>query len=167
MTAPTAIDLLAEVARLGGRLTPKPPDRLRVALREPDLSRLLPAIRERKQDLLMLLQRPDTCPECGGAGWWQTAAGDWRCGTCEPDPRAHRMRGVSLAVLGDRPIATTPPTGDLPMPGSWARTPAGAVAELVLYRADGGEVLMRSLRQPDRLGWYAPETLEWEMDWRQ
>ncbi len=159
----TALEVLREVQAAGGSLTPLE-DGLRIRMPAAPPARLLDAIRERKQDLLALLHRPDACPECSGMYWWQDSVGLWRCGTCEPDPRAARMRGVTLAILGDRAFCTTPPTGDLPQPGSWARTPAGAFAELVLYRADGGEVLVRTLKG-ERLLWHRPEDLVGEEAW--
>ncbi len=162
---PSAVALLAEVRRAGGYLTPNPNGTLGVDLPPADMQRLVPLLRQRKADLMVLLQRPEgRCPEGHDPYYWQDPAGAWHCGTCEPDPRAARMRGVTLAVLGERAFTTTPPTGDLPKPGSWARTPAGAVAELVLYQANGGEVLMRELNS-GRLAWCAPEQLSWEMDW--
>ena len=84
--------------------------------------------------------------------------------TCEPNPAWHYLRGVTLDVLGDRAITLTAPTSDLPAPGSWAKTPSGAVVELVLYRVDGAEVLMRSLKR-DQLAWCEPAPLAWECDW--
>lgn len=165
MTAPSALDLLAEIRRVGGSLQPNPDGTLGVDLPKPDVPRLVPLIRQRKADLLMLL-RPlkMPCLACGGAYRWQDSAGAWHCGNCEPDPRAHILRGVDGASLGNRAITLQPPAGDLPAPGSWAKTPTGEVAELVLYREDGGEVLMRTLKG-ERLAWYVPEALSWELDW--
>jgi len=165
MTVPSAVNLLAEVRQLGGHLRPKNGGKLGVVLPEAEQARLLPAIRERKQDLLMLLRPLELpCIACGGMYRWQDTAGAWRCGKCEPDPRVHRLRGVTLETLGDRPIVLQPPTGDLGAPGSWARTPTGETMEVVLYRDDGAEVLMRTLKG-DRLAWCRPEELRWEIDW--
>ena len=60
MTTPSAIVLLDEIRQLGGRLRAKEGGKLGVVLTEPDLSRLLPAVRERKPDLLVLLRYPAT-----------------------------------------------------------------------------------------------------------
>ena len=162
----TAIELLSEFRQAGGRLIPDG-DVLRWQSPVEPPPRLLEALRERKQDLLTLLRPLELpCLACGGMYRWADSAGAWHCGGCEPDPRAHRLRGVTLAVIGDhRAISLTAPTSDLPAPGSWARTAAGTVCELVLYRADGGEVLMRNLRQPEHLAWFDPAAVTWESDW--
>lgn len=166
MTAPTALQLIEEVRRVGGYIQPNPDGKtLGVDLPKPEVPRLLPLLRERKYDLLVLLAKPDgRCPAGHEPYYWQDSAGLWHCGRCEPDPRAHGLRGVTAAVLGDRCISLTPPVGDLPAPGYWYRTAAGAVGEVVLYASDGTEVLLRELRT-GRLGWYRPETLAGEMDW--
>jgi len=159
------MELLAEVRRVGGVLTPKPHDTLGVDLFPADMARLVPLLKQRKYDLLMLLKPLELpCIACGGMYRWQDAAGAWHCGQCEPDPSAHRLRGVSLEALGNRAILLRAPTSDLGEPGSWVRTPAGAAAEVVCYREDGGEVLTRTLRG-ERLAWYSPEQLSWESDW--
>jgi hypothetical protein len=160
----TALQVLAEFRELGGWLIPAGERLLWQSPVEPP-PRLIEGLRERKADLLKLLQKPDgPCPECGVPYYWQDSAGQWHCGTCSPDPRAARMKGVSLQLLGDRPISTTPPTSDLPQPGSWARTAAGAVCELVLFEASGSEVLMRGLRS-GQLRWFDPLELCWETAW--
>lgn len=165
MTEQSALDLLAEVRRLGGHLRPKDGGRLGVVLPAAEQPRLLPAIRERKHDLLMLLARPEgACPAGHPPGHWQDAVGQWHCLECEPKPAWFYLRGVSLEVMGNRQITLEPPTGDLGRPGSWARTHSGAVVELVLYCADGREVLVRHIRA-GRLEWFAPEQLLWEWDW--
>ena len=65
-------------AKAGGKLG--------VVLPEAEKSRLLPAIRERKSDLLILLRYPATaCPGCGGDRYWRDGVGLWRCGKCDPD----------------------------------------------------------------------------------
>ena len=165
MTAPSAIALLAEVRRAGGVLTPNPDGSLGVDLPAPEMHRLVPLLRQRKPDLLVLL-RPLVLPciGCGGMYRWQGGAGLWHCGRCEPDPSAHRLRGVTLETLGNQPITLQPPTGDLGAPGCWARTAAGDVVELVLYEASGVEVLTRLLKGA-HLAWHRPELLHWEWDW--
>ena len=96
--------------------------------------------------------------------YWILEHGAWRCGTCEPGPHDHYLRGVTEASLGNRTIVLQPPAGDLPEPGSWAKTPTGEAAELVLYREDGGEVLTRNL-EGGGLAWFEPAALSWEVDW--
>jgi len=160
----TAIEVLHEVRAAGGSLTPLG-DGLRWRMPVEPPARLAEAVRERKADLLVLLRPLELpCIACGGMYRWLDTVGAWHCGHCEPDPRAHILRGVTLEVLGNRSISLTAPTSDLPAPGSWARTPTGATVELVLYRADGGEVLTRTLAG-ERLAWHAPEHLSWEIDW--
>ncbi len=150
MTAATASQLLAEVQRLGGRLVPKPPDGLTVRLPAPPSPELLASLRQAKPEILRLLTAEppyEPCPAGHPAYWWRLAEGDpWRCGRCEPDPRAARWAGVTLAVLGDREIVLHAPTRDLPTPCEWVQTPAGA-ANLICYTPDGGEGLCR-LFQP-------------------
>ncbi|HUX67790.1 MAG TPA: hypothetical protein VMV31_09905 [Terriglobales bacterium] len=127
--------------------------------------RLKPAIREREADLLMLLVKPEgACPGGHAGNYWQDAVGQWHCMECEPGPAQHRMRGVDLATLGSRAIVLPPPTSDLGAPGSWVRTPARETAEVVCYRADGGEVLVRTLKS-DRLVWFDPAVLAGEETW--
>ena len=160
----TATEALAQFRAIGGRLTTDG-ERLRWEAPIEPTPGLLEALRQRKADLLALLTPTAMpCLACGGMFRWQDSAGAWHCGRCEPDPSAHRLRGVTLDTLGNRPIALQPPTSDLGQPGSWVRTPAGAAAEVVLYRADGAEVLTRSLKG-ERLTWYTPEQLSWEIDW--
>jgi|SRR6185437_11733282 len=165
MTAPSALALLREVRQAHGQLILRPPDTLEVRIAEPYLSRLLPAIRQRKPDLLMLLARPEgACPAAHSGGYWQDAVGQWHCFECEPNPAWRYLRGVTLEIPGNRPIALKPPTGDLAAPGSWAKSPSGETVEAVLYRQDGREVLTRTLNG-ERLAWHAPEELLWEIDW--
>ena len=160
----TAVQVLQEVRAAGGELIPEG-GRLRMRFPSEPPARLQDAIRERKRDLLMLLRPLELpCLACGGTYSWQDSVGAQHCGQCEPDPRARYLRGVTLETLGNRPIVLRPPTADLAAPGSWAKTRAGAVVEAVLYRDDGGEVLTRSLKG-ERLAWYAPEQLSWEIDW--
>lgn len=161
----TAVQVLSEVRAAGGRLTALPPDRLRYEIPHALVPRLEPEIRAHKFGLLALLKTLELpCIACAGMYRWQDSVGDWHCGHCEPDQRANRLRGVDLAVLGDRNIVRQPPASDMPEPGSWARTPAGAVVELVLFEVAGAEVLCRELRS-GRLGWFAPSALLWEADW--
>ena len=160
----TALEVMNEVRAAGGCLIPSG-EKLRWRMPVEPPPRLVAAIRERKADLLMLLRPLEMpCLACGGAYRWQDSAGAWHCGNCEPNPAWHYLRGVSLEVLGNRAIVLQPPAGDLPEPGSWAKTPTGEVAELVLFREDGVEVLMRTLKG-ERLAWYVPERLSWEVDW--
>lgn len=165
MTAPSALELLAEVRRLRGHLRLKPPDKLGVVIPEAEQPRLLPAIRQRKADLLMLLAKPDgACPAGHAPGYWQDAVGQWHCMGCEPSPVWRYLQGVTLEALGNRPITLEPPTADLGKPGGWAHTPTGKTVELVLYESSGAEVLMRYLND-GRLAWFRPEQLMWETDW--
>jgi len=86
MTTPSAIELIAEVGRAGGWLTPNPNGTLGVDLPPAETPRLLEAIRQRKHDLLMLLRYPATaCPACSGDRYWRDTVGLWRCERCEPD----------------------------------------------------------------------------------
>lgn len=165
MTAPSAIELLAEVRRVGGWLTPKPPDTLGVDLPPSEMPRLAPLLAQRKHDLLMLLRPLDLpCIACGGMYRWQDRAGAWHCGQCEPDPSARHLRGVSLETLGNRAITLAAPTGDLPAVKEWVRVPGGAEGEVVLYREDGGEALVRLFRG-GRLAWFDSAALVSELDW--
>ncbi|HUX68641.1 MAG TPA: hypothetical protein VMV31_14230 [Terriglobales bacterium] len=160
----TALQILNEFRQAGGRLIPEG-DGLRWESPVQPPPRLIEAARQRKLDLLVLLAKPEgRCPAGHPQLWWQDSAGLWHCGECEPGPAQHRMRGVDLETLAGRSITLVPPVGDLPARGSWAILPSGAAAELVLYRDDGGEVLMRHL-EGERLGWYKPEALRWEIDW--
>jgi len=165
MTAPSALELLNEVRRVGGFMQPNPNGTLGVDLPPSATLRLLPLIRQRKTDLLMLLAEPDgPCPACNQRDRWLDAVGQWHCMMCAPNPAWRYLRGVTLEVLCNRAITLQPPTADLGAPGSWARTPNGNAAELVLYEATGAEVLMRSLKG-ERLAWFRPEDLSWEIDW--
>ena len=160
----TASEVLREFRAIGGRLIPAG-EKLRWQSPVEPPPQLIEELRQRKTDLLVLLRSLELpCIACGGMYAWRDSAGAEHCGRCEPDPRAHRLRGVTLETLGSRPITLQPPTGDLPMPGYWYRTPAGAVGELVLYEAAGAEVLLREL-STGRLAWHRPETLVGEMDW--
>lgn len=86
MTAPSAIELVAEVRRVGGSLTPNPDGTLGVDLPTPETKRLLPWLAERKPDLLILLRYPATpCPACDGDRFRPDAVGVWRCDRCEPE----------------------------------------------------------------------------------
>lgn len=86
MTAPSAANILAEVRQLGGHMRAKAGGKLGVMLPEAEKTRLLPAIRERKSDLLMLLRYPATaCPACNGDRYWRGEVGLWRCAKCEPE----------------------------------------------------------------------------------
>ncbi|MGH9477956.1 MAG: hypothetical protein ACRD1A_01885 [Terriglobales bacterium] len=167
MTSPSPIELLAEVLKLGGRLAVKPPGTLSVDLPAGQSARLVPLLRAAKLELMRLLGQPpaEPCAACGGRYWWRaTQAGPWTCGNCQPDPRGRRLQGVTLETLADRAITLTPPASDLPVPGSWARTPAGAAVELVLFEQAGNEVLTRELRSGS-LAWFKPGELRWESDW--
>lgn len=160
----TALQILAEVRAAGGWFRLVDSD-LSCGLGAASAERLEPAIRQRKADLLALLAKPDgACPAGHPGNYWQDGVGQWHCADCEPGPAQRRMRGVDLAVLGNRAISLVPPAADLPARGSWAKAPDGAVCELVLFRADGCEVLTRALKG-ERLAWYAPEGLHWEVDW--
>lgn len=136
---------------------------------------LLARLREHRPEVLALvLQRrtaaaaplvpQERCPSGHPQYWWLDAGGARHCGECVPSPAQRRMRGVDLDVLAGRSITLVAPAGDLPARGSWALLPSGAVAELVLYEAAGAEVLMRNI-QDERLGWFRPEALRWEIDW--
>jgi len=162
----TAREVLGQIEALGGTLALNPPDRIRYRLPVPPPPALLDSIRQFKPELLRLLGQPpaDPCAACGGRYWWRLRTADaWRCGTCQPDPRAHRLRGIGLEVLAGRSIALAPPAGDLGEPGYWVRTPAGLWAEVVLYEASGAEVLVRTLKG-ERLAWFRPEQLIGEDD---
>jgi hypothetical protein len=160
----TAAQTLAEVGEAGGWFRVLD-GKLTYGLGHGSAERLEPAIHAHEADLLVLLRPLELpCITCGGVYQWQRQSGEWCCATCEPDPRAARMAGITLAVLGDRPISTTPPTSDLPAPGYWYRTPRGNVGEVVLYEATGAELLLRDLRS-GQLGWFRPETLVGELDW--
>ncbi|HVA65271.1 MAG TPA: hypothetical protein VNF74_16235 [Terriglobales bacterium] len=160
----TALQILAEFRQAGGRLIPEG-DGLRWESPVQPPPRLIEGARQRKRDLLVLLAKPEgRCPAAHPGNYWQDPAGQWHCMECEPSPTQHRLRGVTLETLGNRAISLVPPVGDLPARGSWAILPSGAAAELVLYRDDGGEVLMRHLGG-ERLAWFKPEALMWEVDW--
>ena len=164
MTTPTAIELLAEVQRVGGWLMPKPPDKLTVDLPKPEAARLLPAITERKAELLRLLHGKDEpCPTGDGVYGWEDRTGRWCCGRCQPSEHDRRLRGVSLETLGNRAITLRAPTSDLPAIREWVRTPTGT-GEVVLYSADGGEMLVR-LFKGCRLAWYGRGDMEGELEW--
>lgn len=165
MTTPSALQLLSEVARVHGRIVPRPPDHIEVFIPEAEQPRLFPLLRQRKTDLLMLLAKPEgRCPAGHSPGYWQDAVGQWHCMDCEPKPEWRYLRGVTLDVLGNRPITLERPTGDLPAPKEWVRVPGGATAEVVLYEATGAEVLVRMLRS-EQLRWFAAGELLSEMDW--
>ncbi|HZT73413.1 MAG TPA: hypothetical protein VE996_07165, partial [Terriglobales bacterium] len=118
-----AAELLAEVRRLGGVLEFRPPDRIHYRLPPEQADRLLPAIREAKPELLRLLAASPR----------------------DPDPRAARWAGVTLATLGDRAITLTAPARDLPAPREWVKTPAG-LGDLICWEASGAEGLVRLFR---------------------
>lgn len=89
MTAPSAIQLLAEVRDLGGHLRPKPGGKLGVVLPEAEQPRLLPLLAQRKAALLVLLAYPATgCPGCNGDRFWRDGVGQWHCLRCEPETPA-------------------------------------------------------------------------------
>lgn len=165
MTTPSALELLAEVGRVHGRLVPRPPNHLEVFVPEIEQPRLLPWLRQRKTDLLMLLAKPEgRCPLGHEPGYWRDPVGRWHCMDCQPNPGWRYLRGVTPAVLGDRPITLEPPTGDLPAPREWVRVPGGETAEAVLYEASGAEVLVRLLRS-EQLRWYPAGEIVSELDW--
>lgn len=178
----TAAELLAEVRRLGGTLEFLPPDKIHYDVPPEAAERLVPALRAAKPELLMLLAPTDrwrqverhlgppvhACPACGGLYWWRLRHADsWTCGRCSPDPRAARWEGVTLATLGDRSIALTPPARDLPAPREWVQTPAG-VADLLCWEATGSEALVRLFGprqgQP-ALVWFPAEHIVGELEW--
>lgn len=165
----TAQQVIAEVRAVGGQLWFQAPDRVCWDLPQAAAEVLIPAIRATKPDLLRLLAtgRDDTCPACGTATYrWQDSAG-WHCGRCQPDPRAARWAGVTLATLGDRAISLTPPARDLPAPREWVQTPAG-LADLLCWEVSGAEGLVRLFRprqgQP-ALVWFPAEHIVGELEW--
>ncbi|HZT72895.1 MAG TPA: hypothetical protein VE996_04520 [Terriglobales bacterium] len=166
----TAQQVLAEVQAVGGHLWLLPPDRIGWDLPDAAVPELVPAIRAAKPELLRLLAagRDDTCPACGTSTYrWQDSAGAWHCGKCEPDPRADRWEGVTLATLGDRAITLTAPARDLPAPREWVKTPAG-LGDLICWEASGAEGLVRLFRPRQgqaALVWFPAERIIGEIEW--
>lgn len=115
---------------------------------------ILERLRQHRDDVRAILQHrqqvpADPCAACGTRYWWRLAEGDaWTCGRCQPDPRAARWRGVTLATLGDRGIVLHAPTGDLAAVGEWCRLPGGAIGDLLAYTPDGAEALLRLFSPP-------------------
>lgn len=161
-----AVELLREAQAAGIRLRlvggtikatlPDPPEAARP---------LIERLRQCKTDLLLLLAKPDgPCIAGHPPSYWQDSANAWHCMECEPNPAWHYLRGVTLAVLGNRSISLTAPAGDLPAPREWVRLPDGRTAEVALFEAAGTEVLVRLLHG-ERLIWFRPEQLLSELDW--
>lgn len=141
-------ELIAAAAAVGVELRLGPDGRIeyRPAPFPPEASQVIEQIRAHRADVAAALAAapPSTrCPAGHPPYWWRQHESDpWRCGRCEPDPRAARWQGVTLATLGDRRITLTAPSGDLPVPREWVGTPAG-VADLLCWTDDGAEGLVR------------------------
>ncbi len=162
----TAGEILAAAQRAGVRVAFKPPNTLSVDLPAAAEPIWLPLLREHKPEIIAALRQPpsEPCPAGHPAYWWRLRETDpWRCGRCDPDPRAARWHGVTLATLGERQIVLRAPTGDLPAVGEWCRLPGGELGDLLAYTPDGSEALLRLLSpgQPDapRFSWAEPDGL--------
>lgn len=84
----TAAQIISEVRAIGGALAPSPNGGILYRLGDA-APRLLPAIRERKGDLLVLLRYPSTaCPTCDGDRFRPDEVGVWRCEACQPENQA-------------------------------------------------------------------------------
>ncbi|MGH9475067.1 MAG: hypothetical protein ACRD1C_01915 [Terriglobales bacterium] len=86
MTGTTAIQLIEEVKRAGGRVTVRLPDTLSVDLPRTAMERLAPLLKAAKPELLRLLAKPEgPCPACRTTAWRQDFVGAWLCAACLPD----------------------------------------------------------------------------------
>ncbi|HZT72219.1 MAG TPA: hypothetical protein VE996_01040 [Terriglobales bacterium] len=171
MSTASVLDLIREAEAAGIRLRVDG-DKVKAALPDPPgpVAPILARLRQHRTEVRQALSatgRDDACPACGTAAYrWQDAAG-WHCGKCEPNPRAARWAGVTLATLGDRAISLTPPARDLPTPREWVMTPAG-LADLLCWEVSGAEGLVRLFRprqgQP-ALVWFPSERIVGEIEW--
>ncbi|MGH9488799.1 MAG: hypothetical protein ACRD04_14590 [Terriglobales bacterium] len=82
----TAAQILDAVAAVGGALGISERGGILWRLPTDAQPRLLPEIRRRKTDLLVLLRRPEVaCPACSLDIWRQGDAGGWFCPVCSPE----------------------------------------------------------------------------------
>lgn len=98
-------DLLDEVARHGGRLTPRG-DKLHIDAPEPLPDVLMDRLREHKPELLRLLADPARpCPTCGCGSFWRDQSGTWHCEQCTPpgDQHVRTWRNVAGAKVPPTP----------------------------------------------------------------
>jgi hypothetical protein len=138
-------DLLRELELTGGRVCYRPPDGLIVEIPAAEQDRLLPLLLEFKPAILALLgPRPPEgpCPAGHPGYWWRAAENQpWRCGRCEPDPRAALWDGITMADVGARALSLAAPPC-LPAVREWVLTPAG-LGTVLAYAAAGEEVFVR------------------------
>ena len=140
----TPAEVIRAVERAGGSVRFSPPDGLAVELPREALAELVPVLREYRKQVIEFLSRPPDgpCPAGHAAYWWRLAGEEpWRCGRCEPDPRAALWVGATLAdVTGRTPVLAAPP--GLPAIREWVRTRLGW-GTVLAYGGNGRKLFVR------------------------